>query len=321
MNIVHLSYPLTETDRRAVPAEGQTLAIGDFDGVHVGHREVIRRAVQEAKRQGLASSVMTFDPHPREVLGSPAYSTWITPLPRKLELLQELGIDTTYVVAFDLSLAALSPGAFVDEVLKPLNVKSVSIGFNFTFGHRGAGTAVVLRELGEGAFEVNAVEPQQIAGERVSSTSIREALAEGDVERVAALLGRPYALAGLVVAGDGRGRTIGVPTANLSISDRCVRPANGVYAIEAEVETGRLAGRRYQGVMNVGFKPTFHNALPEPTWEAHLFDFEGDLYDQRLKTTFLSRIRNERKFDSVAALIAQIERDIEEAKRRFRKDD
>lgn len=316
MNIVKLAYPLSDDVRLAAPDNGQTIAIGDFDGVHVGHREVIGRAVREGKKRGLPSAVMTFFPHPREVLGSPIYSTWITPLPRKLELLEELGLDAVYVVEFNMALAALPPAAFVREVLIPLRVKAVTVGFNFTFGHKGAGTSSMLKQLGENSFDVDIVEPRLVDGDRVSSTSIREALAAGDVEKVTAYLGRPFTLSGPVVAGDGRGRTIGVPTANVAISERCVRPANGVYAIQAVVETGPLAGGTYDGVMNVGFKPTFHDSLPEPTWEAHLFDFQGDLYGQRLKVTFRSRIRAESKFSSVDALIEQIGKDIAEAKKR-----
>jgi len=317
MNIVNLEYPVARRVLDDAPAEGQTLAIGDFDGVHLGHREVIGRAVAAGRRLGLRASVMTFHPHPREVLGSEAYSSAITPLARKLELFRDLGIDTVYVVAFDRTLAALSPEAFVDEVLLPLRVRSISVGFNFTFGHRGLGTSSLLKRLGEGRFDVNIVEPYLVGEERVSSTLIREALAAGDAERAALLLGRPYDVSGEVVTGDGRGRTIGVPTANLAVGDRSVKPANGVYAIRAAIETGPSSGRTYTGVMNVGMKPTFHSSLPVPTWEAHLFDFEGDLYGQRLTVSLLSRIRDERKFESVSALIEQIGLDMQEAKRRI----
>ncbi|TLS52247.1 bifunctional riboflavin kinase/FAD synthetase [Paenibacillus antri] len=317
MNIVNLEYPVPARVLESVPAEGQSMAIGDFDGVHLGHREVIGRAVSAARRRGLAASVMTFHPHPREVLGAKAYSTSITPLDRKLERFRELGLDTVYVVSFTPTLAALSPEAFVDEVLVPLRVKSVTVGFNFTFGHRGLGTSALLKQLGEGRFDAEIVQPFRIEDERVSSTLIREALALGDVERVQNLLGRPFDVSGDVVTGDGRGRTIGVPTANLSIDARSVKPANGVYAVNATIETGPSAGQTYAGVMNVGMKPTFHSALPVATWEVHLFDFDGDLYGHRLTVSFVSRIRDERKFDSVTALIEQIGRDMQEAKRRI----
>ncbi|HZG78380.1 MAG TPA: bifunctional riboflavin kinase/FAD synthetase [Paenibacillus sp.] len=316
MNIVNLEYPLSQSVLDEAPADGQTLAIGDFDGVHLGHREVIGRAVSEGRRRGLRAAVMTFHPHPREVLGAKAYSSAITPLARKLELFREIGVDTVYVVSFTPTLAALPPEAFVNEVLVPLRVKAVSVGFNFTFGHRGLGTSSLLKQLGEGRYDVDIATPFRIGDERVSSTLIREALSFGDAERAAKFLGRPYAVSGDVVAGDGRGRTIGVPTANLSVDARTLKPANGVYAVGATIETGPMAGRSLSGVMNVGFKPTFHSALPVPTWEVHLFDFEGNLYGERLAVSFLSRIRDERKFDSVAALIEQIGLDIGEARRR-----
>jgi len=315
VNIVNAAYPLADDVLRSVPPEGTSLAIGDFDGVHVGHRAVLKRAVETARRRGMQAAVMTFSPHPREVLGSPAYSDWITPLPRKLALISETGMDTAYVFAFDAAFAALSPDEFVERVLKPLRVRAVSVGFNFTFGRKGAGTAAMLRELGEGLFTVDIVEPMLVNGERVSSTSIREALREGDVERAAALLGRPFSVTGYVVAGEGRGRTIGIPTANLAIPERCVKPAGGVYAVTARIETGPYAGRTFGGVMNVGVKPTFHAALPEPSWEAHLFDFDGDLYGQRITVSFRFRLREERKFASARELVERIREDIAEARR------
>jgi riboflavin kinase/FMN adenylyltransferase len=317
MRVVQIAYPMTADILRHVPSEGQTMAIGDFDGVHLGHREVIRRAIDKAQRLGVASSVMTFHPHPREVLGSPVYSTYITPLDRKLERFANLGVDCVYVVTFDSTLAVLPPDVFVEQVLLPLRVKHISVGFNFTFGHRGIGTSSTLRELGETYFEVDIVEPFLVGGERVSSTLIREALSMGDVARAAAFLGRPYAVDGEVVHGEGRGRTIGVPTANLSVRAPFVAPSTGVYAVQVSIETGAFSGHKSAGVMNVGFKPTFHSRLPCPTWEAHLFNFEGDLYGAKASVEFHSRIRDEQRFDSVDALIRQIQQDIEEAKRRF----
>ncbi len=317
MNIVNLEYPLSQSVLDEVPKDGQTLAIGGFDGVHLGHREVIGRAVSEGRSRGLRTSVMTFHPHPREVLGAKTDSSAITPLDRKLELFREVGVDTVYVVSFTPALAALTPEKFVNEVLAPLRIRVVSVGFNFTFGHRGLGTSPMLKQLGEGRFDVEIALPFRVGGERVSSTLIREALAQGDVERAATLLGRPYNVSGAVVAGEGRGRTIGVPTANIAVEAGSLKPANGVYAVSAKIETGPYAGRTLSGVMNVGFKPTFHSALPVPTWEVHLFEFEGVLYGERLAVSFLSRIRDERKFDSVAALIEQIGLDIQEAKRRI----
>lgn len=313
MKVERIAYPLSDDVRTAVPVEGQSVAIGDFDGVHLGHRQVIGSCLRAARTNGWRASVMTFHPHPREVLGSPAYSTYLTPLGRKLDNFRTLGVDTVYIVAFDMKLAALAPSQFVDSVLKPLSVKHASVGFNFTFGHRGSGNPLSLKRFGAGAFEVTIVDPFLVRGERVSSTLIREALSFGDVVRAAALLGRSYAVSGSVVRGEGRGTTIGVPTANVSVSEPYVAPANGVYAVTATVESGTFAGTTRRGVMNVGVKPTFHSRLPAPAWEVHLFDFDGTLYGERLSVQFVRRIRDERKFDSVQALVAQIRRDIEEA--------
>ena len=315
MEVIQIAYPIPDSIAERIPQYGQTIAIGDFDGVHLGHREVIGRAVAAGKRLEVPSSVMTFHPHPREVLGTADNLSYLTPLARKLEKFEELGVDTVYVVTFDNALAALSPASFVEQVLQRLRVKSVSVGFNFTFGHRGSGTAPLLRELGEGSFDVEIVEPYLVDGERVSSTFIREALMAGDVERAAAMLGDAYEVEGKVVNGEGRGRTIGMPTANLSVMDQVVKPENGVYAVTVTVMSGSDAGKRLRGVMNVGFKPTFHQSLPAPTWEVHLLDYSGDLYDSFLRVAFHARIRNERKFPSVDALIEQIHHDIEQAKR------
>jgi riboflavin kinase/FMN adenylyltransferase len=317
MKVVGITYPMSEDIRQSAPMEGQTMAIGDFDGVHLGHREVIGRAAAAARRLGVPSSVMTFHPHPREVLGSPMYSTYLTPIDRKLARLEELGVDTVYIVTFNPTLAALSPFEFVEKVLKPLRVKYIAVGFNFTFGHRGSGTSSTLRELGTNDFDVEIVEPFLVDGERVSSTLIRESLAIGDAVRAESLLGRPFAVSGEVVPGDGRGRTIGVPTANISVAEPVVKPSNGVYAVTVKIETGVEAGRTYKGIMNVGLKPTFHNALPAPSWEVHLFDYSGNLYGQQLIVEFRSRIRDERKFESVEALVEQIRTDMGEAKRRL----
>jgi riboflavin kinase/FMN adenylyltransferase len=319
MKVVQITYPMSYDIIQGVPKTGQTMAIGDFDGVHLGHREVIGRAAAAARRLEIPSSVMTFHPHPREVLGSPVYSTYVTPMDRKLTQFKALGVDTVYIVTFTPTLAFLTPADFVEHVLKPLKVKHISVGFNFTFGHRGMGTSSLLRDLGRDDFEVDIVEPFLFNGERVSSTLIREALAMGNADRAEALLGRAFTVSGEVVPGDGRGRTIGMPTANISVTEPVVKPENGVYAVNVTIETGEEAGRTCDGIMNMGLKPTFHNALPAPSWEVHLFGYAGDLYGQRLSIDIRSRIRDERKFDSIDALISQIHSDIEEAKRRLRR--
>lgn len=317
MKVIQLSYPCPESIIDELPANGQTMAIGDFDGVHLGHREVIGRAVNEAKRLSIPSAVMTFHPHPREVLGSAENLSYLTTLDEKIEKFGELGVDAVYVFRFDPAFAALSPDEFANHVLKVLKVKCVVVGFNFHFGRQGSGNAEMLRELGEGDFDVAIVDPFIIGGERVSSTSIREAIKRGDLDRANAMLGRPFETVGTVVPGDGRGRTIGIPTANLSVDERAVVPAMGVYAVTVRIESGSSEGEVFRGVMNVGLKPTFHSDLPKPTWEVHLLNFNGDLYGARLRVAFHSRLRSERKFPSVEALIDQIHADIREADQRL----
>ncbi|MFS0727889.1 bifunctional riboflavin kinase/FAD synthetase [Paenibacillus sp. 1P07SE] len=310
MKTIELSYPLTEQqlDNCALP---QTLAIGHFDGVHKGHQQVIRRAVDTARAAGLCPSIMTFHPHPREVLAQEKpYLTYLTPLDDKMALFAELGVEVAYVFRFDLTFAAVSPSHFVEEVLLPLQVKQAVVGFDFSFGHRGEGKAETLRELGGETMAVEVVAPYHMEDEKVSSTLIRKQLALGAVEKVEPLLGRPYRFAGIVQTGDRRGRTIGFPTANVHLIQPYVLPRLGVYAVRAT--TGDAT---YAGVMNLGFKPTFNDPGGAPTAEVHIFDFEGDLYGKELQVACCHFIREERKFGSVDELIAQIGADAEQARR------
>lgn len=309
MEIIPLQYPIAATEP-AVKAAPKTLAIGHFDGVHRGHQNVIRRAVEAARFSGLQSAVMTFHPHPKEVLGQGVqYVTCLTPLEEKVERFRRLGVDIVYVVHFDIAFAAVSPADFVDGVLRPLAVKKAIVGFDFSFGTRGSGKTDTLRELGQPDIAVEVVEPLMMDGRKVSSTYIREALAEGEPEAAEKLLGEPYAIRGTVIRGEGRGRTIGYPTANIEPDAAYVTPRQGVYAIMAQMN-----GERIPGVMNIGVKPTFHDQLPKPVLEAHLFDFNGDLYGQSLTIQFISFLRKEKKFGAVDELIAQINADALQAR-------
>jgi riboflavin kinase / FMN adenylyltransferase len=314
MQTVELSYPLqAETLSKLRESGPYVLAIGDFDGVHLGHQEVIGRAVQTGARLRLPSAIMTFDPHPRQVMGMTKYERLLSPLSRKLELFEQLGVHTTFVVRFDPQFMRLSPDQFVEQMLLPLGLDTVFVGFDFTFGHCGAGTPDTLCELAHGRFAVEVVRPFYWHNEKVSSTRIREHLGEGRLRDAATLLGRPYAVRGEIVHGDARGRTIGFPTANADVVEPYVIPAIGVYAVRAFVE-----GQSFHGVMNIGFKPTFRSDLPQPTFEAHLFDFQGDIYGKMMTIECLDFLRSERKFASFEELITQIKLDAEEAKERLR---
>lgn len=305
MRVIPIQYPLHDSQLE-VPAGKKVLAIGDFDGVHLGHQSVIGRAVTTAENLHLSASVMTFHPHPRQVLGQNKYKDLLTPSPKKMELFKKLGVQYTFLVHFDESLMRLTPQQFVDQVLLPLEVESVIVGFDFTFGHQGIGNPDTLCELGHGKFTVEIVRPFHFEGSKVSSTSVRTALQEGRIDTVTRLLGRRYSLEGTVVSGDQRGRTIGFPTANIRLDNPYVIPCNGVYAVRAQVG---LDG--YDGVMNIGFKPTFKTGEPALSLEAHLFDFSGDIYGHTITVELAAFLREERRFAGIDELVSQIKQDAE----------
>ncbi len=292
----------------------QVLAIGKFDGVHLGHRAILNAA------RGLLApeerlAVMSFEPHPTYALtGNPEYARWLTPRRERVRLFTELGVDAFYVARFDRAFQQLEPAAFVDGYLVPLRVRHVVVGPDFRFGRGGQGTVDVLRDLGrERGFDVQVVQPVEEHGHKISSSRIREHLREGRVEAAQALLGRPYVVSGEVVHGDKRGRTIGFPTANLGGIDAYVLPKTGVYAAFVEVEEAHHACSAHAfGVLNAGYRPTVDGRAFQ--LEVHLLDFDGDLYGKTLRASFLRRIRDEMKFESLEALKAQIARDCEVAR-------
>lgn len=306
MKVYHFSYPI---HLQSLP--NSSIAIGNFDGIHKGHQMVIQEAMQVASRSKLASGVMTFHPHPKEVLGDSSSFSYITPLPDKLAILENMGLDLAYIVQFTPELSQLSPEQFIEHFIARLNVKHVVTGFDFRFGRQGKGNVDTLykwsRESGD--FLFNYISKVELNDEKISSTRVRRLLDEGDVTQVRQLLGRPYRITGRVVAGEERGRTIGFPTANLSLVNHYVIPKLGVYAISADVE-----GQKIPGVVNIGKKPTFHPTGQEISIEAHLFNFSGDLYGTMISLDFIHFLREERKFSSIDALIDQINQDIAVAK-------
>lgn len=292
------------------------LAIGFFDGVHRGHAEVIRQAVSAAKERGFAPAVLTFSPHPRSVLGKDGFDTVLTPLEDKLALFAELGVELAYVVTFDLGFAAVTADDFVRRLLLPLGVRTAVVGFDFRFGHRGQGDAEAMRRLSGGEIEVRVVEPVFEGDAKVSSTRIRERLAEGDCEAVSLLLGRPYAISGEIVHGDARGRLLGFPTANMRPAVPYVIPRHGVYAVTVSGVPGEDRARG--GVINVGVRPTFDAPGGAPRLETNLFDFEGDLYGRTLTVRFHRFLRPETKFASFDDLKVQIAKDADNARSTLR---
>lgn len=296
----------------AVKTGGISLAIGFFDGVHLGHAEVVRRAVEQARERGQTPAVLTFDPHPRVVLGKDQYHTVLTPFPGKLELFETLGVEMALVLTFTPDFSQVSAERFVRDLLVPLGVGTAVVGFDFRFGHRGLGDAGLMSRASGGAIDVQVVEPVYLSGAKVSSTRIRELLDAGRCEEASQLLGRPFEVQGTVVHGRALGRQLGFPTANLELASPYFIPRYGVYAVTV---TGEGIAAPLGGVINVGLRPTVDKPGGEPKLEVHLFDFSGDLYGKRLTVRFQSFLRPEMKFDSLDALIAQIGRDADEARK------
>ncbi len=285
------------------------MALGNFDGVHVGHQEVLRRAVEEGEKRGVRVVATTFDPHPRAVLGPRVQPKLLTTLDLRREALLRYGADEVRVIRFDEEFSRKSPEEFVREILvAEIGAEAVVVGENFRFGHRAAGGVEELRRFmrlfGGDAY---AVAVRSEAGE-TSSTRIRELIALGEVGEAAALLGRPYVLRGEVVAGDRRGRSIGFPTANVVPDEAVVVPARGVYA--GFVGVGKAV---HAACTNIGVAPTFGRA--ESRIEAYLIGFEGDLYGRVVDVSFVRRVRPEKRFSGVEELREQIARDVKEARR------
>jgi riboflavin kinase / FMN adenylyltransferase len=285
------------------------IALGYFDGVHLGHQKVINTAKSIAEISGWKSAVMTFDPHPSVVLGKSAQSIkYISPLKDKIDLLANLGIDYLFIVHFTHEFANLLPQEFIDQYLITLNVKHVVAGFDFAYGRMGKGTMETLPFHSRNLFESTIVPKYAQADVKVSSTLIRSEIQAGNMENLPALLGRFYSTSGIVVHGDKRGRTIGFPTANIEVSDDYLIPPTGVYAVRVKIDQ-----TWFNGVCNRGYKPTFYQDLIKQTIEAHIFDFSGDIYGETVSVEWHRRLRSEQKFDGIEQLVAQIEKDKQNA--------
>lgn len=287
-------------------------ALGAFDGIHLAHAKILDTAVERARALGVSAVACTFDPHPTVVLRPERAPAPIATLEENLARIAERGLDAALVIPFTLDFSRMEAETFVERVLAgTMGAREVVVGFNHTFGRGARGTAALLRELGaRHGFVTHVLPPLQVNGLTVSSSTIREALRDGDVEQARAFLGRPYSLTGTVRRGAGRGRTLGFPTANLK-PDRPLLLAAGVYAARAGWD-----GRWADAVVNIGYRPTFEESQ---YWvEAYLFDFAGDLYDRTLTLDFLCRIRAEMKFPGIEALKAQVQADMAEARRLLR---
>lgn len=293
------------------------LTVGTFDGVHAGHRVLVSRVVEEARNDGLRSIIVTFDPHPREIINpGEAGIKLLSTLDERSELLADLGVDEMVVIPFDRDFSLLTSEEFVRQIIwEKIGVKKFIIGYDHQFGRKREGTIETVQKLGEElGFKSHVVSKQEVADKTVSSTAIRNAIQkEGDMKLAATFLDRYYILHGRVVHGDKRGKKIGFPTANINPENRNkVIPKKGVYAVWVRVE-----GEYYEGMMNIGIRPTFDGN--KERLEVHIFEFDEDIYGKEVQIQFADRIRDEKPFDGIHELKQQLEEDRKETKKRLKK--
>ncbi len=300
---------------RIAPGRPSAVTIGVFDGVHRGHQHLVAALCERARAEGLAAIALTFNPHPRTVLRPGSAITYLTSLEERIEQLQALGLDAVGVLAFTSELAQLSPRDFLALLVDELQMRLLMVGPDFALGRNRSGTIGVMRQVGEElGFRVEVAPLLAEDGEKVGSSSVRQALTKGDVARVARLLGRPFSLRGPVVAGERRGRTLGFPTANIAIGLDRALPEYGIYVTRAYVrETA------HESCTSIGIRPTFDVEL-RPTVETFVLDFDEDVYGQEMRIELLDRLRGELKFESAGELVAQMHRDIEQTRAYFRRE-
>lgn len=289
------------------------LAIGFFDGVHLGHQQIIRQTITDARKYNALGLVITFDRHPNTIVAPARVPPLIYSLPQKLRTLESLGPEATLLIHFDQAFSQKTGEAFIRELAGAWSgIQSICVGANFHFGYKRSGNVELLKKLGgELKFLVHGMAAVALDGEPVSSTRIREAIRVGDLDAASQMLGRAYSMAGPVIEGDKLGRKLGFPTANLDPSGLAL-PPSGVYAIHAVV-----SGKTHRAVLNIGTRPTLGNPNPPLRVEAHFLDFDGDIYGHKLEIVFAEKLRDEKKFSSVDELKAQIARDIERARSVF----
>jgi riboflavin kinase/FMN adenylyltransferase len=289
------------------------LAIGVFDGVHLGHQQVIRQSIADARQHEAIAVALTFDRHPSSVVAPERAPQLIYSLPQKLRAIESIGVDATLLIGFTPEFSQKTGEEFVRELVNGFgSIHSICVGSAFTFGHKRSGNVDLLRKLGaEFKFQVHGLAALALDGETVSSTRIRHCIRAGNLDHASQMLGRSYAIAGEVIEGDRLGRTLGAPTANINIAG-LVLPPNGVYAVHAEVKD-----RCHRAVANLGVRPTLANATPQQRFEVHLLDFSGDIYGQEMEVTFVDKLRDEQRFESLDALRDQINKDIAAARALF----
>nr|WP_246569644.1 bifunctional riboflavin kinase/FAD synthetase [Lentibacillus saliphilus] len=280
-------------------------AIGFFDGIHRGHQKVIESAVEIAKAKGNASAVITFDPHPSVILNPNIdHVDYITPLPEKQRILTEMNVDRMYIISFDHMLSKLSPQEFIDHFIIGLNIKHLIAGFDFSYGHKGQGNVQTLEAHSRGQFLFTVRDKVESEGEKISSTKIRQLFSRGDVRDATHLLGRYPRVWGIVIEGYKRGRTLGYPTANIDVIPNTLLPAPGVYAVFVHHND-----KVYKGMASLGFNPTFEDDRRDPSLEVFIFNFSGNLYGDHVQLEWCTFIRQEKKFNHVSDLVAQMKND------------
>ncbi|MGB2896591.1 MAG: bifunctional riboflavin kinase/FAD synthetase [Anaerolineales bacterium] len=294
----------------SVQLDQSDLTIGSFDGVHRGHQTLIKALVENAHQENRPSVVLTFYPHPSVFLRGRTPALYINTPEEKAELLGKLGVDYVITQEFNRSLAEIPAGIFLDRLRSRLGLRSLWVGEDFALGYKREGNRHFLAAAGlEYGFSLHVIPPEIFGGEIVSSTRVREALRSGAVARTAEYLGRSFVVPGKVVSGSSRGRALGIPTANLEIWEERAYPCSGVYACWAEFE-----GQRHKAVTNIGIRPTFEDKPEQVIVEAHLLDFNADLYGKELRLEFIARLRDERRFSNAELLLARIARDIQRAR-------
>jgi riboflavin kinase/FMN adenylyltransferase len=300
MKLIHSAKDLKPRSREVC------LAIGFFDGVHLGHQQIIRQTVADARRHNAIALVLTFDRHPNSVVAPDRVPPLIYPLPQKLRAIESLGAGALLLIHFDEAFSRQTGEDFIRCLVRDLGgVQSLCVGADFVFGYQRSGDVALLKKLGSNlGFAVHGLAAVSLDGRTVSSTRIREAIRAGRLDAASQMLGRPYAISGRVVAGDRAGRHLGFPTANLDVTGLLL-PPNGVYAGLAKVE-----GKTYDVALNIGFRPTMSPLARQLCVEAHLLDFGGDLYGQDLTVEVGNKLREEKKFNSPAELRRQISRDV-----------
>lgn len=292
-----------------VKLQNTWLTIGTFDGVHIGHQQIIRHLIQGSNKTGGKTVVVTFFPHPAIFLGKRENPHYLTSPEERARLLGEAGIDVVITIPFNEKIANQPPKLFVTQLKNKLGFTHLVVGPDFALGKDREGNVSKLQELSqEMGYFLDVLQPLESGGYTVSSSLVREALTNGEVEEASRLLGRPYLLRGRIVHGDGRGRSIGIPTANLAYWKEQALPKNGVYVCKAIID-----GETWKSVVNIGYRPTFNDQKPDLHIEAHLIGFQGNIYGSELELLFIHHLRDEKRFTGIDELLAQIRQDINRA--------